>query len=117
MTAQPIETDPNPGCPNGPRGFHLYDVTEAGQEFISCVECGTQRTEGQILTELARYEPPIGSVVMVEGPSGTAWQRFYASGNWKSMHGHGAVWDAVLGRSRPGSRVWLVYVPPARYTR
>lgn len=110
-TTAPDLTVPNPGCPSGPQGFHLYDLTQAGTPQIHCLECGVPKTEMQILVELATYEPPHGSVILQDGPQGTAWQRFYGHGSWKSVTGRTSAWEAVLERSRPGSRVWLIYVP------
>lgn len=104
----------NPGCKSGPQGFHIYDTTQSGQPFVQCLECMEAKTEIEILGELIAHQPPHGSIVLVKGTSGTAWQRFYGTGSWKSVTGRSAVWTAVLESSRPGSRVWLVYVPPVR---
>lgn len=95
-------------CENGPQGFHLRD-----DEGV-CVECG----EGPFgyaaeHTELLLHEPPPSSIIIAEGPTGTAWQRFRSDGSWHSTTGRRSTWDALMSRDRPGSRVRLVYVPPS----
>lgn len=112
-----ITVDPNgitvsPGCDTGPQGWHIYDTEQEGWTEIECVFCGIKKSEVGILAELATHEPPPGSVVIQEGTQGSAWQRFYGPVHvWKSSTGKGSSWDALLSRSRPNSRVWLVYVP------
>lgn len=103
-------------CRKGPQGFHLYDTSQANHPYVRCVECGEPKREVEILAELVQHEPPPGSIVVTKGPGGTAWQRHH-TGSWKSTTGRSAVWSAVLEQSRPGSRVWLVHVPPLDISR
>lgn len=56
-------------------------------------------------------QPDYGSVVLVEGPFGTAWQRHFADGLWYSTTGsRGRGWGHLLQQSR----TILVYDAPRR---
>ena len=41
-------------------------------------------------------EPPMGSVVLAEGTTGTAWQRFYRDGLWHSTTGRVHTWAELV---------------------
>lgn len=44
-------------------------------------------SQGEILVPMDEtYEPEPGSIVLVEGLHGTAWQRFFSDGLWHSVH-------------------------------
>lgn len=52
------------------------------------------------------FEPERGSIVLVKGPHGTAWQRFFDDGLWYSARGkEGRTWEQML--TSPG--LVLVY--------
>lgn len=58
-------------------------------------------------------QPPPGSVVMVNGPTGTAYQRFYSTGLWvRAGNADQYTWTQV--KEMPGSSYppILIYVPP-----
>lgn len=45
----------------------------------------------------ATEQPPKGSVVMAQGRTGTAWQRFMSDGKWHSTsNGRIATWDELV---------------------
>lgn len=50
-------------------------------------------------------EPSHGSVLLSEGPTGTAWQRHHNDGRWHSTSGRSLTWDELLARvaSRRGA--------------
>ena len=55
-------------------------------------------------------EPPHGSVVLVHGQTGTAWQRF-ADGRWHPTRGGGGrTWEQLMC----ARNVILIYVAPVR---
>jgi hypothetical protein len=58
-------------------------------------------------------EPPAGSLVLTEGPAGTAWQRLHSTGDWHSSTGRQLPWrDLERKTTRPGAwPLLLVYVP------
>lgn len=62
---------------------------------------------------VSRPQPPRGSVVLTEGPRGTAWQRFFSDGRWHSVTGKSTSWERLLRADRPGAPVLVVYTPPA----
>lgn len=64
------------------------------------------------LPRVAVNQPPIGSVILVEGAHGTAWQRMSSTGIWHSTAGRRAIWSELVKRDRPGSRITVIYVPP-----
>lgn len=103
-----METTPSPThCPDGPQGFHLRDPIDG-----FCLECGDEEksfTQGHL--ELLSREPPACSIVLAEGPVGTAWQRFRSDGSWHSVTTRRATWEALVSRDRPASRIRIVYVP------
>lgn len=58
-------------------------------------------------------EPPMGSVVLTESLTGTAWQRHYSDGLWHSSTGSVAAWANLgLRLGKPKFR-FTVYTPPA----
>jgi len=54
-------------------------------------------------------EPTRGSVVVTEGPTGTAWQRHHSDGLWHSTNGITAKWDRVENKEP-----LVVYAAPVR---
>lgn len=70
----------------------------------------TQLTDtfGIPLTEIDQPEP--GSVVMIDGPHGVAWQRFFSDGKWHSTTGATRSFRSIM-RQR---NVLLVYSAPLR---
>ena len=65
-------------------------------------------THGRVLTH---HEPEPGSVLLVNGVHGSAWQRSFIDGRWRSTQREGAKpWSYVL-RQR---NVLLVYNAPVR---
>ena len=51
-------------------------------------------------------EPEPGSIILTEGVTGTAWQRFFVDGRWHPTRGGGSkTWIELLCRRN----VWLVY--------
>lgn len=52
-------------------------------------------------------EPGIGSVVMLHGIEGTAWQRLRSDGLWHSVNGEVAEWRDLLA-SLAGKRLPIV---------
>lgn len=59
-------------------------------------------------------EPPAGSIVMSEGDTGTAHQRFYSDGLWHSTSGKTRTWAQLVALTeRPGAfHLGLVYRAP-----
>lgn len=96
--------------PPGP--LHVREATDP----LVCVDCGdVAESEAHIAFSLFQHQPRPGSVVLAEGPSGTAWQRMHAAPqNWRSVTGRGSTWARLMEASRPGSPVILVYVAPER---
>lgn len=82
-------------------GLHVRDAVER-----YCLECGDENDQG------VPVEPPRGSVVMTQGPTGTAWQRFYGDGRWHSTTGKSTTWDKLRLADKPTSRTTLLYLPP-----
>lgn len=70
-------------------------------------------TTGQILlAEGEDHEPEPGSVVLVNGEYGTAWQRYFDDGLWHSVRGgRGRTWEEMLARQR---NMFLAYDAPIR---
>lgn len=64
-------------------------------EFINGVENYARRA-----TLLRENQPPQGSVVMVHGLTGTAYQRFYNDGLWHSTHGKAFTWSQIIEQSK-----------------
>jgi hypothetical protein len=52
-------------------------------------------------------EPARGSVVMTNGLSGTAWQRFFSDGLWHSVTGQVKPWRHLFANSISGVAVIL----------
>lgn len=51
-----------------------------------------------VVTEVLSYndfEPVHGSVIMTQGPSGTAWQRLFNDGLWHSTTGYTKTWADI----------------------
>jgi hypothetical protein len=83
-------------------GLHIRDTT-----YGTCLECGEHDDQpGQ------QPEPPRGSVVLTEGPTGTAWQRFNSDGRWHSTTGKSTPWDRLIRSDKPGGRLRVIYLPP-----
>lgn len=40
-------------------------------------------------------EPPKGSIVLSDGPTGTAWQRHFSDGRWHSTTGRVRTWSSL----------------------
>jgi hypothetical protein len=59
-------------------------------------------------------EPPRGSVVLTEGPQGTAWQRFRSDGRWHSVTGKNTSWERLLRSDTPDSPLLVIYVAQDR---
>lgn len=55
-------------------------------------------------------EPPTGSVVLANGPRGTAYQRYHSDGLWHCASGHFCAWDVLLAQSN--EPLIVVHVPP-----
>lgn len=58
-------------------------------------------------------EPHPGSVVLTEGPFGTAWQRHFSDGLWHSTRGgrsSGRTWEWLSGKRN----LFLAYDAPLR---
>lgn len=55
-------------------------------------------------------EPEVGSVIMLHGPSGTAWQRLRSDGLWHSVTGEVADWDGVLAAAGTRSPIVILEV-------
>lgn len=69
-------------------------------------------TQGRVLVPGDDIEPLPGSIVLTEGPFGTAWQRFFSDGLWHSV-GHGSLrltWEQMLHHRN----LVLVYDAPER---
>lgn len=71
------------------------------------VKSGTPLAEHWVL-----IEPPCGSVMITESPSGTAWQRHFADGLWHSTAGRVLPWTELGFRDGQPKFRMLVYVPP-----
>jgi hypothetical protein len=50
---------------------------------------------------MVEEEPTRGSVVMVYGPSGTAFQRFFSDGQWHGTNGEVCSWGGSCRSRRP----------------
>lgn len=88
-------------------GFHVRDpLTE------TCLECGDEKTWEQANAELVVKQPPRGTIVLAQGSSGTAWQRFYGDGRWHSTTGKSTTWDKLVLSDRVGAPTRIVYLPP-----
>lgn len=85
-------------------GLHVRDTSGV------CLECGD---EHDVVGELRANQPPVAAVVLLEGPTGTAWQRLASTGIWHSTTGRRAGWSEIVKRDRPASRIRIVYLPPA----
>jgi len=74
------------------------------------------QAEGKAFRQLTPEDPelPHGSIVMLQSPTGTAAQRWYADGSWHSSTGETYETWADLFRRRDGleRKVFLVYVAP-----
>lgn len=55
-------------------------------------------------------EPDLGSVVLVGGPTGAAWQRQHSTGKWHSTDDRVRPWRSLLKRRN----LVLAYEAPAR---
>ena len=106
-----VRPQSSPGCTAGPQGFHVYDTEDSAFPQSSCLFCPKLASQLDILAEQVKHEPPPGSVVLAEGVRGRAWQRRYVGDGWVQTGGRTALWSRLLEASRPGSRVWLIYVP------
>jgi hypothetical protein len=91
------------------RGLHVRDVLDG-----TCLECGDVKRLPDEHAELAANEPPPGSIVMSQGPTGTAWQRLNSTGRWHSVTGKSTTWAKLTLGDRQGSRTRIVYLPPIR---
>lgn len=72
-------------------------------------------TRHGLMTQAGRTlsQPEPASVVMTEGETGTAWQRWHKDGKWHRLGGgRPLTWTELLGK--PG--LVLVYQAPARVT-
>lgn len=87
--------------------LHVRDTVNG-----TCLECGDQKDPAEEAAELAANEPPRGAIVLADGPSGTAWQRFHSDGAWHSTTGKRAPWRLLMKADRPGARTRLIYLPP-----
>ena len=47
------------------------------------------------MTDTWTTEPPLGSVVLMDNETGTAWQRHHSDGLWHSTTGRYAEWDEI----------------------
>lgn len=45
-------------------------------------------------------QPPKGSIVLTDGPRGTAWQRHYSDGLWHSSTGRTKTWASLQSYAR-----------------
>ena len=62
-----------------------------------------------------RYEPEPGSVVLVKGAYGTAWQRFFSTGRWHPVRGNYSLsWEQMLASPLTNRNLVLVYDAPKR---
>lgn len=65
-------------------------------------------------------EPPPGSVVLTEGPSGTAYQRFHSDGSWHSTASgltRSFDWEALQRKTDRDGAFPLLLVHDADYCR
>jgi hypothetical protein len=53
---------------------------------------------------MVEEEPTRGSVVMVYGPSGTAFQRFFSDGQWHGTNGEVCSWGRIMQVEKAGNR-------------
>jgi hypothetical protein len=84
------------------QGIHVRDTITG-----VCLECGEPDDQpGQQL------EPPRGAVVLTEGPTGTAWQRFNSDGRWHSTTGKNTSWERLILSDKVGGRLRVIYLPP-----
>lgn len=61
----------------------------------------TDEAGNLMLDEDQSHEPHPASVVLVNGPTGTAWQRYFSDGLWHSVRGgRGRTWTEMLERQR-----------------
>lgn len=56
-------------------------------------------------------EPPMGSVALIYGPTGTAVQRHHLDGRWHDTAGRNYTWDQVCRLDLSGRRPIVVWVP------
>lgn len=89
------------------QGVHVRDPLTGVCEY-----CMDDKPFGAAHDELVENEPPRGSVVMTEGATGTAWQRFFNDGRWHSTTGKTASWSRLVLNDRPAARLQVVYLPP-----
>lgn len=62
-----------------------------------------------------RYEPECGSVVLVKGMYGTAWQRFFSTERWHPVRGNYSLsWEQMLASPLTNRNLVLVYDAPKR---
>ena len=94
------------------QGVHVRDPLTG-----ECEYCGDSKPFHEAHKELVANEPPRGSVVMTEGPTGTAWQRFHNDGRWHSTSGKSAPWHRLVLNDRPAGRLFVLYLPPLEVVR
>ena len=84
--------------------IELYDKADGlSEEVIEALEK---------LRELVVDQPPHGSVVMVNGATGTAYQRFYSTGLWaRAGSANQYTWGQVL-KLNPNIKPVVIYTPP-----
>lgn len=58
----------------------------------------------EVILDGSTPQPKHGSVVMTQGMTGTAWQRFYSDGLWHSVSGQVRTWSDLLA-SNPNQGV------------
>lgn len=68
-----------------------------------------------VMADWTYDEPPAGSIISTNGPTGTAWQRHYSDGLWHSTTGLVLDWAGVVASTygRPLNLV-IHYQPEER---
>jgi len=87
------------------------------REGLECIECGQVVSVYEDRRLMEENEPPPASVVLTEGPTGTAWQRFHGDGSWHSTTGRVATWGGLMKSYRAAAPVRIVYLPSPTPTR
>ena len=91
----------------------MYDIPKqaAPPVYITSAICLTDSKGRPTNRGLTTPEPQPGSVVLVEGPTGTAWQRWHRTGLWHKTGGSKPQpWDYLLQQAN----LVLAYSAPPR---
>ena len=86
--------------------YHIHDVRWTVQKHYIA------KMDAEVV-ELLATEPPAGSVVLLHGNAGTAWQRLAKGGMWHSatsaaVHPHGVNWIYL---NQQGRKPIVIHVP------